>query len=66
MDKYYKKNSQRLTDISDEEWISAIQKCRTSVQIRIRGRTKFGVHSDLNLGERAIEKYTGRSNLGYT
>ena len=63
MGKHYKKNNQRLTDISDEEWISAIDKCRESVQMRIRGRTKFGVHSEINLGENAIEKYTGEAIL---
>ncbi len=63
MGKYYKKNNQRLADISDKEWISAIDKCRTSVQMRIRGRTKFGVHSEINLGEKAIEKYTGEAIL---
>lgn len=63
MGKYYNKNNQRLADISDEEWVSAIDKCRASVQMRIRGRTKFGLHSEINLGEKAIEKYSGEAIL---
>lgn len=63
MGKYYTKNNQRLKDISDEEWKSAIVKCRASVKMRIKGRTKFGVHSGINLGEKAVEKYTGESIL---
>lgn len=63
MGQYYKKNHQRLKSISDEEWISAIRKCKNSVGMRISGRTKFGVHAEVNLGENAIEKYSGESVL---
>lgn len=58
MGKYSDKNNQKLKSISDEEWVLAIHKCREVTKFRIRGRTKFGAHTEFALGEKAEEYYT--------
>ena len=58
MEKYFKQNNQRLSDITDDEWIEAIYLCRSAVRNRVKGRTKYGAHSELALGGKADEIYT--------
>lgn len=61
MPKYFKQNNERIKDIASEEWIEAIHKCRSAVKNRIKGRTKYGAHSELTLGGKAEEVYTGKA-----
>lgn len=52
---------ERLEQITDEDWIIILAKARTHVNIRIHGRTRFGAHSEQNLGMNAEEFYVGES-----
>ncbi len=47
----------RLTELCEDEWIVAIEKCRRLIDLRVRGRTKFGCHSENYLGMSPFDYY---------
>ncbi len=48
---------QRLTSITDEEWIVVSDKCNHFLRSRLKNKTSWGVHSESNLGINAFDFY---------
>ena len=48
---------QRLTSITNEEWIVTSKKCYNFLQYRLKGKTGWGVHSETNLGISVFDYY---------
>ena len=51
----------RIQRISDAEWREAIKKLGVYILRTIRGKTKYGAHSELVLGMSALDYYTGEA-----
>lgn len=58
----------KLIEIEDEEWLLIMEKCKRLIDFRTAGRTKYGCHSEIELGcspfdfyfTKAVEKlYSG-------
>lgn len=49
----------RIQRISDAEWNEAIKKLGVYIMRTIRGKTKYGAHSESVLGMNALDYYTG-------
>jgi len=49
--------SEKLDSISDEEWLAIFNKLTIYVKFKLKGRTRYGAHSDANLGIDAINFY---------
>lgn len=47
----------RLTELSEDDWNVALEKCRQLIHYRVQGRTKFGCHSEQNLGMSPFDYY---------
>jgi len=47
----------RLTELSEDDWKVALEKCRRLIDHRTKGRTKFGCHSEQNLGMPPFDYY---------
>mgnify|MGYP000645308201 CR=1 FL=1 len=51
----------KLEQVEEEEWLVVLEKARKHIEIRIKGRTKYGAHSEENLGMDAIDCYVGET-----
>ena len=51
----------RIQRISDAEWSEAIKKLGVYILYKIRGKTKYGAHSESVLGMSALDYYTGEA-----
>lgn len=51
----------QLNKIDDEEWLVILAKARKHVEIKTRGRTKYGAHAEENLGMPAVDYYVGET-----
>ncbi len=47
----------RLTELSEDEWCVALEKCRRLINYRVQGRTKFGCHTEQHLGMSPFDYY---------
>ena len=52
-----KSTKQRLTELTDEEWQVALEKARRLIDYRVKGRTKYGCHSQKELGVSPFDYY---------
>lgn len=52
---------ERLEKVDEEEWLVVLDKARKHVEIRVKGRTKYGAHSEENLGMPAVDYYVGET-----
>lgn len=48
---------QKLTEINENEWITAMKKCKELIDLRVKGRTKYGCHSEERLGMIPFDYY---------
>lgn len=51
----------RIQRISNAEWSEAIKKLGVYILCKIRGKTKYGAHSESVLGMSALDYYTGEA-----
>ena len=49
--------SEKLDSISDEEWLAIFNKLTVYVRFKLKGRTKYGAHTEANLGIDALNFY---------
>lgn len=54
---HFKKNQQKLEDVTDLQWATAIEKCRVQIDSRIKYRTERGAHSEARLGMDPYDYY---------
>lgn len=47
----------RLTQLGEDDWKVALEKCRRLINHRVQGRTKFGCHSEQHLGMSPFDYY---------
>ncbi|WP_339706760.1 hypothetical protein [uncultured Kriegella sp.] len=52
-----KSTKQRLIELTDEEWRIALEKARRLISYRVKGRTKYGCHSQKELGVSPFDYY---------
>jgi len=52
---------EKLTEVSEQEWIAAFEKCRKIIDKRTGGKTKYGCHSKSNLGTTPFDYYTQKA-----
>lgn len=52
-----KSTIQKLTELTDEEWRIALEKARRLIAYRVKGRTKYGCHSEKELGVSPFDYY---------
>lgn len=52
---------ERLTKVSEQEWIAAFEKCRKIINKRTGGKTRYGCHSETNLGTTPFDYYTQKA-----
>lgn len=48
---------QRLTSITDKEWIVVAKRCKAFLRSRLKNKTGWGVHSESSLGVNAFDFY---------
>ena len=51
-------NSERLITVSDQDWCEALDELTTYLKWRLKGRTKWGAHSEKVLETPALDYYT--------
>ena len=51
-------NSERLSTVSDQDWCEALDELTTYLKWRLKGRTKWGAHSEKVLETPALDYYT--------
>ena len=51
-------NSERLSTVSDQDWCEALDELTTYLKWRLKGRTKWGAHSEKVLETPALDFYT--------
>ncbi len=51
------KSLKKLTEVPDEEWQIAMLKCQKLINWRIKGRTRYGCHSEKRLGMPVFDYY---------
>ncbi|NYJ28236.1 hypothetical protein [Allomuricauda sp. ARW1Y1] len=52
-----KSTKQRLTELNEEEWRIALEKARRLIDYRVKGKTKYGCHSQKELGVSPFDYY---------
>lgn len=51
-------NSERLSTVSDQDWREALDELTAYLKWRLKGRTKWGAHSEKVLETPALDYYT--------
>lgn len=51
-------NSERLSTVSDKDWCEALDELSTYLRWRLRGKTRWGAHSEKELETPALDYYT--------
>lgn len=52
---------QKLTEVTEDEWRVALEKARRLINYRVRGRTKYGCHSEKELGVSPFDYYVNEA-----
>lgn len=53
----------RLETVSDEDWSAALERLASYITWKLRGRTKYGAHSEAELGMDAVDYYMREAYL---
>ena len=53
----------KLDSVSDEEWSKALSTLSDYITWRLRGRTQYGAHSEIELGQKAVDFYMKEAYL---
>lgn len=55
------RTKEKLNQLSEDDWMVAMEKCKRLIDYRVKGRTKFGCHSKENLGESPFDYYFNKA-----